>query len=97
MQAQPNVDVLRIVDEIKFVIAVGSAFWAAFSVYSGIKELLTQTREDVKTLKDEVSSQTATIVKVTESNTQEIKGLRDDMKMIIGALMTPSRTRSARR
>jgi hypothetical protein len=84
-------------DEIKFFVSFVGVLWVAFGAYNWVKDALSGTRDDVKALKTEVSEQTKSIVHVTEQNTNEIKGLRDDMKLIIGAMMQPTRARAARR
>lgn len=88
-----------ILDELKFFIALGGGFWALFSAYQWVKSNLTTTQESVKTLTTEVSAQTTAIVHATETNTQQIRELRDDVKTMITAWLAPPpvRSRAARR
>ena len=88
---------MPIVEQAKFVIAVGGGFWAAFSAYTWVKTALTNTQEGVKGIQTELTNQTQAIVKATDTNTSEVKELRTDVGRLLQSMLTPPpRARSAR-
>jgi hypothetical protein len=84
-------------EQIKFFLSVGGAFWAAFAGYTFVKGSLTETSKDVKEVKIELTTQTTAIVNATDKQTSELKGMRDDVRMLVQSMITPPpRARAAR-
>jgi hypothetical protein len=84
-------------EQIKFFLSVGGAFWAAFTGYTFVKATLNETKTDVKAVKAELTSQTAAIVNAAEKQTQQLVGVREDVRMLVQAMITPPpRARAAR-
>lgn len=84
-------------EQVKFLGSVGGAFWAAFTGYTFVKSSLTETQKDVKEVKSELASQTTAIVSATNTQTNELRNMSADVKMLVQSMMTPPpRARAAR-
>ena len=83
-------------EQVKFFLTVGSAFWAAFTAFTFVKATLTETKQDVKEVKAELTNQTTAIVSAAEKQTQQLVGVREDVRMLVQSMMTPPRARAAR-
>jgi len=85
------------VEQVKFLLSVGGAFWAAFTAFTFVKATLTETKQDVKEVKAELTNQTTAIVNAAEKQTQQLVGVREDVRMLVQSMMTPPpRARAAR-
>ena len=83
-------------EQVKFFLSVGGAFWAAFTAFTFMKSTLTETKQDVKEVKAELTNQTTAIVNAAEKQTQQLVGVREDVRMLVQSMMTPPRARAAR-
>jgi hypothetical protein len=83
-------------EQVKFFLTVGSAFWAAFTAFIFIKSTLTETKQDVKEVKTELTLQTTAIVNAADKQTNQLIGVREDVRLLIQSMMTPPRARAAR-
>jgi len=91
-------NLLPVVEQGKFFVSFGTAIWAFFSAYTYVKQSLAETKDGVASIKDELKDQTQSIVTATNAQTQELKGMRDDVRLLVQAAVVPPRTaRSARR
>ena len=83
-------------EQVKFLLTVGSAFWAAFTAFTFMKSTLTETKQDVKEVKTELTIQTTAIVNAADKQTAELTGMRADVRMLVQSMLTPPRARAAR-
>jgi hypothetical protein len=84
-------------EQVKFFLSVGGAFWAAFTGFTFVKATLEETKTDVKAVKAELTSQTTAIVSAAEKQTQQLVGVREDVRMLVQAMIAPPpRARAAR-
>ena len=84
-------------EQVKFLLTVGSAFWAAFTAFTFMKSTLTETKQDVKEVKTELTTQTTAIVNAADKQTAQLVGVREDVRMLVQSMMTPPpRARAAR-
>jgi len=84
------------VEQVKFLLAVGGAFWAAFGAYTFVKSSLTETQKDVKEVKIELANQTTAIVSATDKQTNELRSMSADVRMLVQSMIAPPRARAAR-
>lgn len=83
-------------EQVKFFSSVGGAFWLAFTGYTFVKNVLTETQKDVKEVKSELTSQTTAIVSAADKQTAQLTGMREDVRMLVQSMITPPRARAAR-
>ena len=84
-------------EQVKFFLTVGGAFWAAFTAFTFVKATLTETKQDVKEVKTELTTQTTAIVNAADKQTAQLVGVREDVRMLVQSMMTPPpRARAAR-
>ena len=92
----PN-NLLGFFEESKFFIGFGGALWTVFGGWSYLKAYLSTTKDGIAEIKSELVKQTTDIVRATDSNTSELKSLREDMRLVITAMMHPlPRARAAK-
>lgn len=84
-------------EEGKFWVGLAGGLWVLFSKYTDIKEKFINVLTGVKTLQTKVEEQTASIVTAVSSNTNELKEMRGDLKMVTGALILPPQIRARAR
>jgi hypothetical protein len=85
------------VEQVKWLISVGGAFWVAFKAYTYVTTSLGDTQKGVKGIKDELSQQTTALIKAADGQTHELQELRTDVGRMISAMMVPPiRARAAR-
>lgn len=90
-----------IYDQVKYWIFVGGVFFALFEGIRWVKAIktndLAHIHSEVGEIKKEINDQTTSFIAAIEKNTNEIRELRGDMKLIIGSLMgIPSQFATAR-
>ena len=90
----PNI--LPIVEQSKFFVSFGAALWAFFKAYTYVTKSLSDTTDGVASIKTELTNQTQSIVTATNTQTQEIKNMRDDVRLLVQAMVAPQPARSAR-
>lgn len=92
-------NIMPIVEQGKFFLSFGTAIWAFFSAYTYVKQSLSETKEGVVSIKTELKDQTQAIVKATDNQTNELRNMSGDVKMLVQAMMTAPalpRARAAR-
>lgn len=84
-------------EQVKFFLSVGGAFWAAFQGFTFVKATLNETKSDVKAVKAELTTQTSAIVNAADKQTQQLVGVREDVRLLVQSMMVPPpRARAAR-
>ena len=91
----PNI--LPIVEQSKFFISFGAALWAFFKAYTYVTKSLSDTTDGVASIKTELTNQTQSIVTATNTQTQEIKNMREDVRLLVQAMVAPPQPARAAR
>lgn len=90
-------NIVPILEELKFFIGFGGGLWTFFTAYNYVKGALKSTQDGVEAIKTELGAQTQAIVKATDTQTNELRNLSADVKMLVGSMIAPpTRARAAR-
>lgn len=92
-------NLVPILEEMKFFVGFGGALWTFFTAYNYVKSALTNTQTGVDAIRTELKDQTSAIVKATDTQTNELRTMSSDVKMLVQSMMTPParpRARAAR-
>lgn len=89
--------ILPIFEQGKFFVSFGTALWAFYSAYTYVKQSLSDTKDGVASIKTELKDQTQSIVSATNAQTQEIKNMREDVRLMVGAMIAPRAAKAVRR
>lgn len=90
-------NLVPILEELKFFVGFGGALWTFFTAYNYVKSALTNTQTGVDAIRTELKDQTSAIVKATDTQTNELRTMSSDVKMLVQSMMSPPpRARAAR-
>ena len=78
------------VEQVKFLASAGAFFWGAFKVYTYIKDALTNTQTGVDAIRVELKDQTQAIVKAADIQTNELRTMSSDVKVLVQTMITPA-------